>query len=273
MKNFNFKNRLTSMLKVDLRRMFISPRTYIIIGVCLVIPILIFVMTSMMAGQPTTDQYGNVILDEFGNPVLMEGFKYVWQMLGSVSGNGASQGMSMDLVSMCNIDMLFLGISVLVCLFISDEFRCGYCKNLFTVRSNKLDYVISKTVVGFIGGAAMLMAFFIGMILGGAIAGISFTLPEGVNAANIVMCFLSKIFVSLVFVSIFVTMSIVGKQRAWLCMLAGLAIGMLLFATISIVTPLNATFLHVLLTMVGGVLFSIGMGAISNVILKKIKLI
>ena len=63
------------------------------------------------------------------------------------------------------------------------------------------------------------------------------------------------------------------KQRTWLCMLASLAIGMLLFATISIVTPLNATFLHVLLTMVGGVLFSIGMGAISNVILKKVKLI
>ena len=39
------------------------------------------------------------------------------------------------------------------------------------------------------------------------------------------------------------------KQRTWLCMLASLAIGMLLFATISIVTPLNATFLHVLLLM------------------------
>ncbi len=268
---FNFKKRLKSMLKVDLRRMLISPRTYIILGICLVIPVLIFVMTSMMEGTPTTDQYGQPVLDANGNPVVMEGFKYVWQMLGSVSGS--SQDMAMDLVSMCNIDMVFMGISVLVCLFVSDDFRSGYCKNLFTVRSSKLDYVISKTTVGFIGGALMVIAFFIGMIVGGAIAGISFTLPEGVNAGNVVMCFISKIFVSLIFVSIFTTMSVVGKQRTWLCMLGSLAIGMLLFTTISIVSPLNATIVNVLLSVVGSVLFASGMIAIGNIILKKTKII
>ena len=268
---FDFKKRLTTMLRVDFRRMFTSIRTYVILGICLVIPVLIFVMTSMMEGSPMNDQYGNPMLDSNGNPILMEGFKSVWQMLGAVSGSG--QAMTMDLTSMCNIDMMFFGIAVLICLFISDDFKSGYSKCLFTVRANKVDYVISKTAVGFIGGVLMLISFFIGMLVGGAIAGISFDLLDGVNVLNIIMCLLSKIFLSLVFVSIFVTMSVVGKEKAWLCLLGSLGVGMLMFTMISIVSPLNATILNVLLALVGGLMFSVGMGAVSNIILKKVKLI
>ena len=42
------KKRLTSMLGVDVRRMFTSPLFYIMVFSSLVIPILIFVMTTMM---------------------------------------------------------------------------------------------------------------------------------------------------------------------------------------------------------------------------------
>ena len=38
--SFNFKKRLTSMVKVDLRRLFTSSFYYIMIGISLVIPIL-----------------------------------------------------------------------------------------------------------------------------------------------------------------------------------------------------------------------------------------
>lgn len=47
-----------------------------------------------------------------------------------------------------NINMLYFFVAVFVCLFVSDDFRSGYAKNLFTVRSKKSDYVISKTLVG-----------------------------------------------------------------------------------------------------------------------------
>ena len=46
-----FKKRLTTMLAVDFRRMFTSPLYYIMVGISVVIPILILVMTSMMDGM------------------------------------------------------------------------------------------------------------------------------------------------------------------------------------------------------------------------------
>ena len=52
-----FGKKLKSMLKVDFRRMFTMPLVYIMTGVCLVMPILILVMTTMMSGttvDPTT---------------------------------------------------------------------------------------------------------------------------------------------------------------------------------------------------------------------------
>ena len=41
---------------------------------------------------------------------------------------------------------------------------------------------------------------------------------------------------------------------------------------ISMLTPLNATIMHVILCMAGGALFSVGLGAVSNIILKKTSL-
>lgn len=267
---FNFKKRLSSMIKVDFGRLFTSKFFYIIIGSCLVTPILILVMIQMMAGSPMTDQHGNPILDELGNPVLMEGFKNVWQMLGSVSG--AQTGMSMDVTSMCNINMVFMAITALVSIFISQEFRSGYAKNLFTVRSNKVDYVVSKTLIGFVGGTFMILSFFFGSLIGGAIAGVSFEMVN-FNIVNIIMSVLSKIGLVLVFASIFVLTSIVGKEKLWLSLVVGLGVSMLLFMMIPIVSPLDATIINVLLSFVGGILFSIGPGVASNVILKKSRLV
>lgn len=42
----------------------------------------------------------------------------------------------------------------------------GNAKNLFTVRAKKGEYVISKTVMGFVRGAMLLVAYFVGAILG-----------------------------------------------------------------------------------------------------------
>ncbi|MBQ4535890.1 MAG: hypothetical protein IJA22_03570, partial [Clostridia bacterium] len=50
-----FKKRLKSMIFVDFRRMFTSPLYYIMLGVSLVIPILILVMTTMMDGTVSTN--------------------------------------------------------------------------------------------------------------------------------------------------------------------------------------------------------------------------
>ena len=261
--NNSFKKRVKSMLGVDFRRMFTSPLFYIMIGASLVMPILILVMTTMMDGTVSVNP-------QTGAEAVMEGFKNVWQIIGAVSGG--EQTMSMDITSMCNINMMFMAVSVFVCLFISDDFRSGYAKNLFTVRAGKGDYVISKTIAGFICGALMLICYFLGSILGGAIAGLSFDL-HGLTAGNLVMCILAKILLMLVFVPIFTLISVAAKQRAWLSICGSLGGGMLLFMMVSLITPLGSTMVNVLLGLVGGLLFSFGLGAISRIVLKKTSLV
>ena len=168
--------------------------------------------------------------------------------------------------------MAFMGVAVFVCLFISDDFRSGYAKNLFTVRAKRGEYVVSKTVSGFICGALMLIAYLVGSILGGAISGLSFDL-NGLSAGNIVMCMLAKIFLMLVFVSIFTLISVAAKQKAWLAICGSLGGGMLLFMMVSMITPLGSTAINVVLCAAGGALFAFGLGAISKVVLKKTSLV
>ncbi|HJD22882.1 MAG TPA: hypothetical protein H9694_01920 [Firmicutes bacterium] len=175
-------------------------------------------------------------------------------------------------MSMCNINLLFFLAAVFVCIFVDDDFRSGYAKNLFAVRSQKTDYVISKTLVGLIGGACMILAYFIGAAVGGAIAGLSFD-PGTAGVSGIVMCLLSKIFLMAVFVSIFVLMSTVGKQKLWLSLVGSLAVGLLLFMMVPSMTPLDSSILNVVLCLAGGALFSVGLGTVSNLVLRKTSLV
>lgn len=64
-----------------------------------------------------------------------------------------------------------------------------------------------------------------------------------------------------------------AKQKAWLAICGSLGGGMLLFMTVSIITPLSSTFINVILCLVGGLAFAFGLGAISKVILKKTSLV
>ena len=265
----SFSKRLRTMLSVDLRRMFTMPLIYIMVGACLVTPILILVMTTMMDGTVSVNP-------QTGVETVVEGFDNTWQIIGSVSDDSSASadasGMEMSLTSMCNINMLYFAIAVLVCIFVADDFRSGYAKNLFTVRAKKSDYVMSKTLVCFVGGALMILAFFVGSLAGGAIAGLSCDMV-GFGVTELMMCILSKMILVAVFVPIYLIMSVVAKQKLWMSILLSMMVGMFLFMMIPMLTPLNATVMHVIICLAGGVLFSIGLGAISNTVLKKTSLV
>lgn len=264
-----FKQRVYSMLKVDSRRLLKSTFFYILLGACLVMPIVITVMVTMMEGTTPINQQTGLP----GEPI--KGFDSAWQILGAGSGGdvaGGGAAMSMDITSMCNINMLYFLIAVLVCIFVSDDFRSGYAKNLFTVRAGKVDYVLSKTVVCTLGGAAMIFAFFLGSLIGGVVTGLPFDMV-GFTIANLVLCVLSKMLLVSVFVPIYLVMSVVAKQKAWLSILLSMMVGMFLFMMIPMLTPLNATPMHVVLCLAGGAGFGFGLGAISNLILKKTSLV
>lgn len=267
-KNFeknSFEKRLSSMIKVDFRRMFTMPLVYILLGICLVMPIVILVMTSMMDGTVSTNP-------QTGAETVIEGFDNVWQILGATAAKDSSAAMDMSLTSMVNINMLYFGVALLVCVFVSDDFRSGYAKNLFTVRSKKSDYVISKTLVCSLGAALMIFAFFIGSMLGGAIAGVPFTM-DGFTAGNVCACVLSKMIIVTVFVPIYLIMSVVAKQRLWLSILLSLATGMFLYTMVPMITPINSTLINVLLSFVGGAGISIALGALSKLVLEKTSLV
>ena len=253
---------MKGMLRVDLRRTFRSKLFYIIIASALIMPILMTVMMAMMDGSVSVNP-------QTGEETVMEGPENAWQNIGTLPGEPLGGD---EVFMMCNINMAFMGVAVFVCLFISDDFRSGYAKNLFTVRAKRGEYVVSKTVSGFVCGAFMLVAYFIGSVLGGAIAGLSFDL-HGLNAGNIVMCMLAKIFLMLVFVSIFTLISVAAKQKAWLSICGSLGGGMLLFMMVSMITPLGSTMINVALCAAGGALFAFGLGAISKVVLKKTSLV
>ncbi len=270
-----FSKRLGSMLRTDSRRMFMTPLFYIMLGIAVAMPILILVMTGMMEGSPVTDPQTQLpVLDENGDQVLREGFDSVWQIIGSTSADAMPDmsagmaGMEMDMTSMCNMDLLFFGVAVLVCLFVTADFKSGYSKNLFTVRAAKTDYIISKTLVGFIASAVLLVGFFLGAMLGGAVSGVSFAM-EGFTYFSLAMCILSKIFLLGVFVPIYVMAGVIAKQKTWLAMVISLAVGMLLFSIIPMVTPLDAAVMNVILCLAGGVLFSLGCGTVSKAVLDK----
>ena len=258
----SFSKRVKSMLKVDFRRMFKSKLFYILIACALVIPILMTVMMSMMDGSVSVNP-------QTGEETVMQGPENAWQNIGTLPGEPLGGD---EIFMMCNINMMFMVVAVFICLFISDDFRSGYAKNLFTVRAKRGEYVVSKTLSGFICGALMLIVYLVGSMLGGVISGLSFDL-HGFNAGNIVMCMVAKIFLMLVFVSIFTLISVAAKQRAWLAICGSLGGGMLLFMMVSMITPLGSTIINVVLCAVGGALFALGLGAISKAVLKKTSLV
>lgn len=263
--HIGFGKRLKSMLSVDFRRMFTTPLLYIMAGIAAVIPILILVMTTAVDGAVSVDPETGV-----ETVVEIEPFTNTWQVVEAVSGENA--GMSADIMSMCNINLLFFMAAVFVCIFVADDFRSGYAKNLFTVRSGKTDYVISKTLAGFVCGAFMILAYLTGSVLGGAIAGLSFD-TGAAGVSGIVMCFVSKALLMAVFVSIYLLWSVVGKQKLWQSMIGSFCAGMLLFMIIPALTPLNSGIMNVILCLIGGALFSVGLGAVSSTILRKTSLV
>ena len=230
----SFASRLKTMLRVDFRRLFRSKLFYILVATALLIPVLMTVMMTMMDGSVSVDP-------QTGVETVIRGPENAWQSIGALpTADGIAMG-GMDVMSMCNINMMFMLVSVFICLFISDDFRSGYAKNLFTVRAKKGDYVVSKILAGFFCGAWM--------------------------------CMLAKICLMLVFVSIFVLIGVAAKQKAWLSICGSLGGGMLLFMTVPLITPLNSTALHMLLCLAGGVLFAVGLGIASKNVLRKTSLV
>lgn len=257
-----FGKRLSNMLKVDFRRMFTTRFLYIMVGICIAMPILILVMTTSLGGttvDPTT-----------GVETTMDTFTNTWQAIGTVSGE--ANPMSMGLTTMCNINMLYFFIAAFVCVFVTDDFRSGYSKNIFTVRAGKADYVISKTITCFVGCALMFLSFFVGAVLGGAIGGLPFDTGSA-GITGVILCMLSKLGMVAVFVGIDFAASVAAKGRTWMSIIASMVAAMLLYMMVPMVTPLDSGMANVIGCFAVGGLICAGLGAVSCQVLKRTSLV
>lgn len=257
-KKSGFFENLKRSLKVDGIRMLLTPSFYIVLGICFAVPILILVMTTMNAG-------------EAGGELTMQGFENVWQIIGSLPQANAAGG-GTDLSAICNINVAYVAVAVLTCLFISSDFSSGYAKNIFSIRATKLDYVLSKTLVCFASSALFLIAFFVGVLVGGEVSGLSFA-TDGFSPSTLTLCMLSKILLCLSFVSLFVLAGVIGKSKGWLSICLSLAFFMLLFSAIPALTPLTATPVNLIICLFVGVVVCVGLSLISKKVLEKTSLV
>ncbi len=247
---------LHTMLQTDTRRMFGQPLLYILMAVSFIIPVLVLTMVTGFSDPSETGM----------------AFTNTWQMIGSLPSPGAGSGMSMDMTAMMNINMLYFAVAVLVCIFVADDFRSGYVKNLFTVRVKKSSYVFSKLAVCSFASVFLFLAFLVGSLIGGKIAGLSFAM-SGFNAGNILMSMLAKLFILPMFVSVFVIAGSIARRKLWLSLCLSLMIGMLFFMIVPMMTGLTASAVHALMCLAGGVLFGLGFSTISNLVLAKADLV
>ena len=269
---WSFAERLDSMFRVDARRMFGTPLFWICLGIAFVIPVLVLVMTSGFGGNGGamfTNTWQIIGSESASLGAMMAGMGGA--MGGGEASAAAGAGM-MDMTAMMNINLMYFMMAVFVCLFTAEDFRSGYAKNLFTVRARKTDYVASKTIIGFIAGALFLIAFFIGGVVGGSVAGLPFELGAA-GVSGLVMCMLAKIFLTAVFVAIFLLMSVIARSRSWMSICLSLFGGMLLFMMVPMMTPLDSGIMNVGLCLAGGAIFAAAIGAVSNVVLKKSSLV
>ena len=176
--------------------------------------------------------------------------------------------MSMDLTTMCNINMIFFLAAVFACLFTADDFRSGACKNIFAVRAEKTDYVSAKIAVSFVTGSGMLLAYFAGSMLAARMVGLSFAM-EGFAAWNLLLCMISKVLLMAIFAAIYVLMSVIAKRRSWMSLLLSFTVGMFMFMVIPMMTPLDAGLIHVVMCLAGAVIFTAALARAAGIVLAR----
>jgi hypothetical protein len=233
------------MLKMDFYRLFHTPALYIMLLIAAIIPAMVLSTSGSGNAQSPSVEMTNA-----------------WQIVEILPG-GVSGSVS-DFGSFANINMVFIFAGLLLSIFVSHDYSSGFVKNIFTVHSRKMDYVISKSLIGIFGGAGMIITYVVGAVVVGIFMGKSFE----VNIAGLVMCLLSKMFLMAIFVSLFLAISVFFKSKLWMTIVFTFLFGMMLYPAASVAT-LGTTAAVMIGSLVAGIAGAVGIGAISSLFLKK----
>jgi ABC-2 type transport system permease protein len=254
-----FISRLKAMLKLDFYRLFHTPNFYIFLMIAALIPAMIIGTSGMdttgaAVGSPAYSTAPSASSIEITN---------AWQLIESTGGSDAASN-PLDFGGYANINMLFIFAGLLMAIFVAHDYSSGFVKNIFTVHSKKVDYVISKSAVGIFSGIGMIITYVFGTVLAGLLTGKAFD----VNVSGLIMCLISKALLMGVFCSLFLGIAVFFRNKLWMTIVFTFLFGMMFYPAASVAT-LNSTVIIVLLALTAGMVGAIAFGMGSNLFLKK----
>ena len=186
----SFGRRLKGMLGVDFFRLFHTPMYYIFLAIAAMIPALILGTGGMT--NPQTGEVGAMLYTNVWNAVAADTPLYVVSDIGEYA----------------NMNMVFIFGGIMVSVFIGNDYRSGYVKQLFTTHAKKQDYMLSKTVTCAFAMACMCMTYLMGSVAAGALVGLDFS----VNTGSLICAILGKLVMSLGWASLYTFLNVIFRK-------------------------------------------------------------
>ena len=189
-KSPSFYKRLKGMLGLDFYRLFHTPMYYIFLAIAAIIPAMILGTSGMpnpQTGMATAPLYTNT-----WHIIAAETPLYVVSNIGEYA----------------NMNMVFIFGGIMVSIFIGHDYSSGYVKQLFTTHAKKIDYMLSKSIVGAFSMACMCITYLLGAAAAGLLVGASFE----VNFGSLLIAILSKMVMSLGWASLYTFLNIIFRR-------------------------------------------------------------
>ena len=186
----SFIQRLRGMLGVDFYRLFHTPMYYIFLAIAAIIPAMI--LGTMGMENPQTGVAAAPLYTNVWHIIAAEKPLYVVSNIGEYA----------------NMNMVFIFGGIMVSIFIGNDYRSGYVKQLFTTHAKKQDYMMSKTLVGAFAMACMCVTYLLGAVLAGLLTGLSFEVSVG----SLLCAILGKLIMSLGWASLYTFLNIIFRR-------------------------------------------------------------
>lgn len=219
----SFSKRLKGMLGVDFYRLFHTPLYYIFLVIAAIIPALVFGTSGTDAAGAATSMYTNT-----------------WQMIAAKTPLYVVSNMG----EYANMNMVFIFGGIMVSIFIGNDYRSGYVKQLFTIHSKKQDYMISKSLTCAFAMTCMCITYLIGTIISGMLVGADME----VNVTSLIFAVLGKIVMSLGWASLYTFLNVILRRYFGVSIVSSffLGTGILIIGVAAVLgnTPLLNIFLY-----------------------------
>ena len=223
-----FTQRIKGMMGVDFYRLFHTPLFYIFLAIAAIIPAMVSAMTMM------PDQSGNMMEPLYSN---------VWQII------AASKSLYVieTIADYANMNMVFIFGGIMVSIFIGNDYRSGYVKQLFTSHAKKQDYMISKSLVCAFAMVCMCTTYFVGGTVGGLLVGYD----TSVNVGSLLIAIVGKMIMSFGWASLYTFLNVIFRKYFGISVASSFffGTGILIIGVASVVEALSlpAGFLNIFL--------------------------